>query len=302
MEEIRSLPDAEDERCLAITPSDRHASLPPFVITHSIYDGRARSYYYRDYFRLYYVERGYITLAVGDHAARLSYGDIAIVPPDRSHAVTLSTADTELYECSFTIGLVEDILKNHAGTGGTLSLLFNSGDLVLIRPVPADLQMHLCHLMEFILFEAGKERSEHAVKNCLAALLCVFSDLYRARESAPETLEKNSVVYAVHYIKEHYAESITLDGMAALTNTSRKDFCRRFRQFTGKTLHAFVSGVRIGKALEVLNAAEGDVSLSSLALLAGYEDYTTFYRNFIKIVGVSPTEYLSTRKYRSKVP
>ena len=124
----------------------------------------------------------------------------------------------------------------------------------------------------------------------------MFSDLYRAQESAPEAAEKNSVVYAIHYIKKHYAEPITIDGMAALTHTSRKDFCRRFKQFTGKTLHAFVSGVRIAKALEVLNAAEGDVSLTSLARLAGYEDYTTFYRNFQRVVGVSPAEYMATRK------
>ena len=264
------------------------------MITHSAYDGRERTYHFRDYFRLYYVECGYATLQA-DSGVRLGYGDIAILPPDCMHRVSLSTTDTELYECSFTIRLVEDILRAHAGTGGTLSRLFNSGGCVVIRPVPADLQIHLQHLMEFILYEAERPQSEYAVKNCLATLLCVFSNLYRAQESAPEALEKNSVVYAIHYIKQNYAEPITIDGMAALTCTSRKDFCRRFKQFTGKTLHAFVSGVRIGKALEVLNAAEGDVTLSSLARLSGYEDYTTFYRNFQKIVGTSPAEYLAAR-------
>ena len=106
----------------------------------------------------------------------------------------------------------------------------------------------------------------------------------------------NHAMDIVGCIKKHYAEPITIEGMAALTHTSRKDFCRRFKQFTGKTLHAFLSGVRIGKALEVLNAADGDVPLTSLAHLAGYEDYTTFYRNFQKIVGVSPAEYTASRK------
>ena len=293
MEEERFHED--DGRCLSIVPSAEHHKLPPFFITHSAYDGRVRSYHYRDYFRIYYVERGYITL-VAERDVRLGYGDIVILPPDRMHKVTLATTDTELYECSFTIGLIEDILKNRAGTGGTLSRLFNSGDCVVIQPVPADLQIHLCHLMEFILFAAERGQSEYAIRNCLATLLCVFSDLYRAQESAPEAARKNSVVYAIHYIKKHYAEPITIDAMAALTHTSRKDFCRRFKQFTGKTLHAFLGGVRIAKALEVLNVAEGNVPLSSLARLAGYEDYTTFYRNFQKIVGVSPAEYMKTRK------
>ena len=295
MREKFSVRNADDSRCLTITPSDRHDSLPPFVITHSTYDGCERSYYYRDYFRLYYAERGYITLTSGKHSARLSYGDIAIIPPDHTHTVALSTSDTELYECSFTIGLVEDILKMQAGTGGTLSRLFNTGELVIIQPVPAEFQIHLQHLMEFILFEAMRPDSEYAIKNCLAALLCEFSNLYRAQENAPEVLEKNSVVYAIHYIKQNYAENITLDGMATLTHASRKDFCRRFKQFTGKTLHEFVNGVRISKALEVLKSTEGDLSFSSLSSISGFEDYTTFYRNFVKIVGISPTEYILER-------
>lgn len=288
----------DDGRCLSIVPSAEHHKLPPFGITHSAYDGRARSYHYRDYFRLYYVERGYITLTAG-RALRLGYGDIAIVPPDCMHTVALATPDTELYECSFTIGLIEDILKNRAGTGGTLSRLFNSGDCVVIQPVPADLQIHLCHLMEFILFAAERGQSEYAIRNCLATLLCVFSDLYRAQESAPEAVEKNSVVYAIHYIKKHYAEPITIEGMAALTHTSRKDFCRRFKQFTGKTLHEFLNTVRINKAVEVLNASGDGITLSSLALLCGYGDYTTFYRNFQRIVGTSPAEYMAERQKKS---
>ncbi len=298
MEKHHSASGMDEERCLAISPSDRHSALPPFQITHSVYDGRERSYFYRDLFRFYYVERGYVALAAGDRNARLGYGDIAILPPDCPHTAALVTPDTELYECSFTIGLVEDILKNQAGTGGTLSRLFNSGELVIIQPVPADLQLHLQHLMEFILFEATRQNSEYAIKNSLAALLCVFSNLYRTQESAPEAIEKNSVVYAIHYIKQHYAERITTDGMAALIHTSRKDFCRRFKLFTGKTLHEFVNGVRIAKATEVLNAAGGDMSLSALAALAGYADYTTFYRNFTRIVGASPLEYEERKKSR----
>ena len=35
-----------------------------------------------------------------------------------------------------------------------------------------------------------------------------------------------------------------------------------------------------------------------LAALAGYEDYTTFYRNFTRIVGTSPLEYEERKKSR----
>jgi AraC-like DNA-binding protein len=182
-----------------------------------------------------------------------------------------------------------------AGSYGTLSRLFNGGTPVVIQPVPAEVQIHLQHLMEFVLFAADRQGSLPTVQNALAALLCVFSDLYRAQEEAPEAAEKNTVVYAVHYIKHHYASAITLDGLAALTRMSRKELCCRFKRFTGKTVHEFLNGVRIAKALEVIGRGGALPSLSSLSALCGYTDYTTFYRNFQRIVGISPAAYIAMR-------
>ena len=286
----------DEGRCLNITPSAAHSALAPFRILRSCYDGLPRTYCHRDYFVLYYTEKGYVTLRAEGQEIRLGYGDIAIAPPERRHTVSLCTADSVIYECAFTIGWIEDILKTRAGTGGTLSRIFNSGRCAVIQPVPADLQLHLGHMMEFMVYAAQKRDSECAIKNCLATLLCVYSSLYRAGEAAPEAAEKNSVVYAVHYIKGHYAEALTVDAMAELTRMSRKEFCRRFRRFTGKTMHEFLNGVRIAKALEVIAASEGRLSLSALAGLCGYADYTTFYRNFQRIVGETPASYLSARR------
>ena len=289
-----SIPD--DERCLSIAPSPEHHRLAPFVITRSGNDGRTREYYFRDYFRLYYVAVGYVTLSFDDASVRLGYGDIVIVPPEHAHRVRPATADTVLYECSFTIGVVEDILKNRAGSGGTLSRLFNTEGYVLVQPVPADLQIHLQHLVDFLVYEAGRPDSLAAVENLLASLLCVFSELYRTQESAPDAAEKNSIVYAIHYIKHNFATPLTIDGMAALTLMSRKDFCRRFKRFTGKTLHEYLNAERIRRALEVIAASGGAVTLNSLASLCGYADYATFYRNFLRIVGTSPTEYIAGKR------
>ena len=287
-------------RCLDVTPSAAARHLAPYRVSRSGQDGRPRTYCHRDYFAVYYVERGYVTLTADGADLRLAYGDIAIVPPRLPHTLTLCTDKTDIYECSFTIGLIEDILKNRAGTGGTLSRLFNGGAPVVIQPVPADLQIHLQHLMELILYEAERQGPLPIVKNALATLLCVFSELYRAQEEAPEAAEKSSVVYAIHYIRRNYASPLTLDMLASVTRMSRKELCRRFKRFTGKTVHEFISGVRIKRALEVIAAEETPPALSALATLCGYTDYTTFYRNFQKIVGTSPAEYLALRQEGSK--
>lgn len=287
------LTEEAEARCLSILPSEAHAALAPFSVSRFLGEARACRYYFRDYFRIYYVEKGYVTLSAGEERLRLGWGDIVIVPPDRDHELAPSTADAVIFACSFTIGMIEDILRTQSGTGGTLSRLFNAGSCTVIQPVPADLQLHLVHLMEFLLYEAKREGAFFAVKNCLATLLCVCSELYRAQEAAPEAAEKNSVVYAIHYMKRNYALPLTVDGMAELTRMSRKEFYRRFRRFTGRTMHEFLNGVRIARALEIMASAEGALSLSALAEHCGFADYATFYRNFLKTVGTSPTAYLA---------
>ena len=164
-----------------------------------------------------------------------------------------------------------------------LSGLFNSGSPVVIAPVPAEMQIHLQHLMEFMKFEyeRGKDASELALRNCLATLFCVFLELLREQNNAPAP-EKSGILYAISYVKKHYQEELSADGMAKLICMSKKEFVARFKTFSGRSFHDFLNKTRIEKATEILKKSEGNVTLSSLAQLCGYENYITFYRNFVK--------------------
>ena len=71
------------------------------------------------------------------------------------------------------------------------------------------------------------------------------------------------------------------------------ELCHRINRFSGLSFHAFLSKTRIESAIGILKR-EGDLPLSSLARLAGYESYATFYRNFLKQVGMPPAEYLAS--------
>ena len=96
-------------RCLDVTPSAAARHLAPYRVSRSGQDGRPRTYCHRDYFAVYYVERGYVTLTADGADLRLAYGDIAIVPPRLPHTLTLCTDKTDIYECSFTIGLIDTL-------------------------------------------------------------------------------------------------------------------------------------------------------------------------------------------------
>ena len=281
--------------CLYITPSEGAKHLPKYRFQRIAESAPHFIRCERDYFLLYYTQNGYATVRGDGVDLRLGYGSIAILPPNTAHTLTMNSRGAEVTALAFTIGVIEEILQHQAGSGGTLSRIFNAGESVLIGPVPADTQIHLQHLVEFMLYEYRSERSnaEHAIRNCLATILCVFSELYREQLDAPEMREKNSIVYAIHYVKANYQKPLTIDDIARLVCMTRKELCQRFKKFSGTTFHSFLNRTRINAALAIMKSDETDLPLSELALLCGYDSYVTFYRNFIKHVGVPPTEYLA---------
>ena len=286
----------QESRCLDITESEAGRRLPRYRIFRIAEGDPPRTCRERDRFLLYYAHRGYARIAGDALDLRLGYGSIVILPPDKPHTVTLSSRGALITACAFTIGFVEDILRYHAGESGRLSAIFNANELLLC-PAPADMQLHLAHLMEFIQheYETPRSESEHVIKNCLATILCVLSELHGERLAAPEVQDKTSVVYAIEYIKSNYEKPLTLDEVAHLTCMSRKEFCGRFKRFTGRSFHDFLTKVRVEAAMKIIKESGAEVSLTALSSLCGYESYTSFYRNFIKHVGIPPAEYRDGR-------
>jgi len=62
-----------------------------------------------------------------------------------------------------------------------------------------------------------------------------------------------------------------------------------FKEQTGFSLSEYVRNKRIIKAKELL--IEG-VSITQLPHMIGFSDYSTFYRTFKNITGVSPKDFL----------
>lgn len=97
------------------------------------------------------------------------------------------------------------------------------------------------------------------------------------------------VKQAAAYIDEHYFEDLTLASLSEKFHVESSYFSRLFRQETGENLMLYIARTRIGKAKDYIR--EGQKSLTEIAFLAGYDDYTYFNRVFRKMTGMSPREY-----------
>jgi AraC family transcriptional regulator len=91
------------------------------------------------------------------------------------------------------------------------------------------------------------------------------------------------------FIDANLAHKITLEDMAGQVALSPFHFCRVFKEATGITPHAYLTGRRIDCAKKGLQSDHA--SILDVALSAGFSDASHFSRVFNKHTGVSPSEY-----------
>ncbi|MCP4688199.1 MAG: AraC family transcriptional regulator, partial [Desulfobacterales bacterium] len=100
--------------------------------------------------------------------------------------------------------------------------------------------------------------------------------------------EAGPVKRAIDYINDNYSRTISLDELSGVAHLSPFHLIRVFANETGLTPHAYVTQIRIHRAMSRL---AGSHSLSRIALETGFSDQSHLTRRFKRIVGVTPGQY-----------
>ncbi len=99
-------------------------------------------------------------------------------------------------------------------------------------------------------------------------------------------MPNNLIKSVITYINENYTNLISLDKLAEELFISKCHLCRTFKERTGFTVYNYITSKRLIKANELIR--EG-VNLGTAATLSGFNDYSSFYRAYMKNYGHSPT-------------
>ena len=151
-----------------------------------------------------------------------------------------------------------------------------------------------------IVEEAMEKRdcSELAIR---ADLMRMFVHLVRFHvkqtfsQSERRSRIKNLIRFrsVMDYISEHYREPILLENLAADVSLSKYHFCRLFKELAGTNVSSFILEYRIGKAIELMETTDENVSEAAYA--CGFTDVNYFSRQFKRLKGYSPSQILRQR-------
>ncbi len=98
----------------------------------------------------------------------------------------------------------------------------------------------------------------------------------------------DNVKRAIRYIREHYAEKVTLDDLARHVLSDKYGLCKSFKQLTGQTVVQYLNNYRCEKAKEFLASGR---TVSETALLCGFHNMSFFTKMFKEQTGKLPSAY-----------
>lgn len=120
----------------------------------------------------------------------------------------------------------------------------------------------------------------------------ILVDLNRAilqREGVDSRSHSNKAVnLAMDYINKNFGDPITLESVAKASYLSVNQLCRLFSEHCGTTVAKYITSKRITEAKKMLASGK---SVTEVAMLCGFGDYSGFIRVFKKNVGVTPGKY-----------
>lgn len=100
-----------------------------------------------------------------------------------------------------------------------------------------------------------------------------------------------SVKKAILYIEEHLSEKMTLDELAEIADMGKTNFSIAFKNVTGMTAWEYILNARIDFAASCLVERNGDLNITEVAMMSGFENAAHFTKVFKKIKGSTPRDF-----------
>ncbi len=234
------------------------------------------------FIKIIFVLRGSGTFHLGNREQSFTSGDVAVVRPGvRNRIVDQPGAASSLYVACVDTELVrfDATLVNRIET----------------RVVHADAHFanRVAAMMRRLVHAQDSRSEDRPIAMVADALKLVHwtvnASMLTDRRRTSDATEPGDVQHYIDTLPTRFFEETTIDEVADSLNLSRRSFTQTFQQLTGETWLNHIRGLAIDHARRRLS--ETELPIVSIAFECGFNDLSTFYRQFKKRCGISPAKY-----------
>jgi len=103
-----------------------------------------------------------------------------------------------------------------------------------------------------------------------------------------KAVSRDTIEATIVYMKGHLQEKITRDQLAGLAGLTPEHYSRVFKKYTGRSPFEYMMGLRVERALELLQRSP--IKVKEVARRVGIDDPYYFSRMFKRMTGEPPSD------------
>ena len=247
--------------------------------------------HHHDFYEIYFLLEGSVSYWVEGQNYHLKPGDIILINPMVLHRPVLEKGGF-VYE-RIVLWIEKPFLESLSQNGAELFGCFE-GPLSVktnILRLNASRQKEILTALKLLVKESYSEDygAETFATGILMQLMVSLNRISLNRDTTPDERESSSVVPQVmSYIREHYSNELSLEGLAQHFFVSKYHLSHEFSRAVGTSIHRYITLRRILAAKQLIS--EG-VQAGEAAVRCGFKDYTGFYRAFKAEYGKGPRDF-----------
>lgn len=236
----------------------------------SLYTGHSHNLY-----EILYVLNGDVTHVIEDKKYKLKSGDLIITRPSKYHFIQIdSTADYERH----------NILFDHKKLGIDTRMLPDEIDVVNVTK--GGIISDIFEKLDYYCESFGNEEFSQLARLLIQEIIYNLSHIDTHAQKSVSVINP-LLSRALNYIGENLFTIKDISEVANAVFVTESYLFRLFKRELFKSPKKYITEKRL---LYAQNQLKKGKTPTDVASICGFEDYTTFYRNYVSMFGKSPSD------------
>lgn len=253
------------------------------------------SAHWHEEFEITLVTSGTLSYTIGNENHIVTAGSMLFVAPNTLHSASqVADLQAETFTVVFHLNLLGLGSPDYCTSQyiepiqtGVLSLL---PVLTPNHPGYAEIRSCFGELWECQSRGNGFELLVKSILYRLIFLLCSNSLSASLKPPAADTLRNSEKIKPVlAYIRDHYADPLTIEELASISGFSPVHFMNIFKKVVGSSCIDYIISYRI--SMSTIALKETDHPILKIAMDNGFQNISYYNRTFRRKLGMTPSEY-----------
>lgn len=258
-------------------------------------DIKSVSIHHHDFYELYYFISGDVKYLIEGKVYYLKQGNLVLINSKELHQAVINSGKNT-YE-RIVLWIDKEFLQQLSTSKTELAACFESDNKRNVLELSLEDQKGIRLLLNKIisLENYNGVGYELLYKVYIIELMIYINNLaFNVQSGGNIEIKKSKLIdQIIGYINNHIDEDIIIDDIAREFYISKFHLSRKFKKYTGTTIHRYIIQKKLIEAKELILK---EMQIKDVYKQCGFGDYSNFFRAFKNEYGITPKQFYEVMK------